>query len=55
MEDEQKYPHFIPVKHIFIRGSVVRYIHLPKEHVDTDLLQESARRSARPAEETAEH
>ena len=44
----------IPVKHVFIRGSVVRYVHLPKDEVDIQLLQDSARRSTRPsAEETA--
>jgi len=36
------------VTNCFIRGSVVRYIHLPVEDVDTQLLQDAARRAARP-------
>ena len=31
------------VKNCFIRGSTVRYVHLPKDDVDTDLLQDSTR------------
>ncbi len=36
------------VNNCFIRGSVVRYIHLPQGEVDTQLLQDSSRRAARP-------
>jgi hypothetical protein len=35
------------VKTCFIRGSVVRYVHMPKEHVDVQLLQDSARLEAK--------
>jgi hypothetical protein len=34
----------ISVKNCFIRGSVVRYVQIPKNEVDTDLLQDAARR-----------
>ena len=38
----------LSVKRIFIRGSVVRYIQLNKEHVDLQVLQDASRRAARP-------
>ncbi|RUP22002.1 LSM domain-containing protein [Jimgerdemannia flammicorona] len=44
--DEARYPHMIPVKNCFIRGSVVRYVQLPAQAVDTALLQDAARREA---------
>lgn len=31
------------VKNAFIRGSVVRFVHLRKEDVNIDMLQDSAR------------
>lgn len=34
------------VKNVFIRGSVVRYIHLPASHVDVPLLEDATRREA---------
>lgn len=34
------------MKNCFIRGSVVRYVQLPAEAVDTHLLQDAARREA---------
>jgi U6 snRNA-associated Sm-like protein LSm2 len=34
------------VKNIFIRGSVVRYVHLPAEKVDRGLLEDATRREA---------
>ena len=34
------------VKNCFIRGSVVRYVQLPTEHVDTQLLEDATRRGA---------
>ncbi|CAF0791267.1 unnamed protein product [Didymodactylos carnosus] len=42
--DPEKYPHIQSVKHCFIRGSVIRYIQLPPDDVDTQLLQEAARK-----------
>mmetsp|Transcript_35869 Transcript_35869/g.90019 ORF Transcript_35869/g.90019 Transcript_35869/m.90019 type:complete len:97 (-) Transcript_35869:2653-2943(-) len=47
VEDEEKHPHMISVRHCFIRGSVVRYAELPPEAVDTKLLQDSSRVEAR--------
>jgi len=32
------------VKNVFIRGSVVRYVHLPEAAVDTALLADATRR-----------
>ena len=34
------------VKNVFIRGSVVRYVHLPGAAVDTALLEDATRRGA---------
>ena len=39
----EKYPHMFNVKTSFIRGSVVRYIHLPEQEVDTALLHDATR------------
>ncbi|KAF3166640.1 U6 snRNA-associated Sm-like protein LSm2 [Arthrobotrys megalospora] len=44
--DEVKYPHLSAVKNVFIRGSVVRYVHLPANAVDTALLEDATRREA---------
>jgi len=51
--EEEKYPHMISVKNCFIRGSVVRYVHVPKEHVDIPLLQDTARLDAKQLKEAA--
>jgi len=45
--EEDKFPHMISVKNCFIRGSVVRYVQLPAKEVDTELLQDAARREAK--------
>lgn len=34
------------LKSAFIRGSVVRYVHVPSAEVDTSLLQDAARKEA---------
>ncbi|KAL7629258.1 U6 snRNA-associated Sm-like protein LSm2 [Parahypoxylon ruwenzoriense] len=44
--DEIKYPHLSSVKNVFIRGSVVRYVHLPAAAVDVPLLEDATRREA---------
>lgn len=44
--EELKYPHLSSVKNVFIRGSVVRYVHLPAASVDTQLLEDATRREA---------
>jgi U6 snRNA-associated Sm-like protein LSm2 len=45
----EKYPQLTALENCFIRGSVVRYIQIPPEHVDTELLQDAARRENTPA------
>lgn len=42
--DLDKYPHLSSVKNMFIRGSVVRYVMLPRTDVDLGLLQDATRR-----------
>ncbi|KAK8056355.1 hypothetical protein PG993_001582 [Apiospora rasikravindrae] len=44
--EELKYPHLSSVKNVFIRGSVVRYVHLPHSAVDVTLLEDATRREA---------
>ncbi|XP_050053225.1 uncharacterized protein LOC114126984 isoform X1 [Aphis gossypii] len=44
--DPEKYPHMASVRNCFIRGSVVRYVQLPADEVDTQLLQDAARKEA---------
>ena len=44
--DAEKFPHMLAVRNIFIRGSVIRYVHLPAEEVDVELLQDASRRDA---------
>lgn len=44
VQDDLKYPHLSAVKNVFIRGSVVRYVHLPSNAVDVTLLEDAARR-----------
>eukprot|EP01084_Bolivina_argentea_P306018 528726_1 len=40
--DEDRFPQLIPMDNCFIRGSVVRYIQIPKSEVDLQLLQDAA-------------
>ena len=44
-----KYPQLTALENCFIRGSVVRYIQIPSEFVDTELLQDAARKENAPA------
>jgi hypothetical protein len=44
VKDDAKFPHLSAVKSIFLRGSTVRYVHMSKSDVDTNLLQDAARR-----------
>lgn len=46
VEEGARYPHMAAVKNVFIRGSVVRYVHLPAAAVDTALLEDATRREA---------
>ena len=34
------------MKNCFIRGSVIKYVQLPAQEVDTELLQDATRREA---------
>ncbi|KAD4584478.1 hypothetical protein E3N88_22079 [Mikania micrantha] len=45
--DQEKYPHMLSVRNCFIRGSVVRYVQLPPDGVDIELLHDATRREAR--------
>ncbi|KAL0025353.1 hypothetical protein WJX82_006164 [Trebouxia sp. C0006] len=47
--NEQKYPHMMSVRNCFIRGSVVRYVQLPPDSVDIEILHDATRREARGA------
>ena len=40
-------PHLSALKNCFIRGSVVRYIHLPSAAVDTAALQDKCRKQVK--------
>ncbi|KAI9869115.1 MAG: U6 snRNA-associated Sm-like protein LSm2 [Trichoglossum hirsutum] len=44
--EEARWPHLASVRNVFIRGSVVRYVHLPGTAVDTALLEDATRREA---------
>uniref|UniRef100_A0A7E4VPY7 Sm domain-containing protein n=1 Tax=Panagrellus redivivus TaxID=6233 RepID=A0A7E4VPY7_PANRE len=44
VHNPEKYPYMISVKNAFIRGSVIRYVHLPTESVNFPLLQDSTRK-----------
>lgn len=39
---------------MFIRGSVIRYVNVPSEAVDTELLQDATRREMMHAEQQAQ-
>ncbi|KAF2806676.1 U6 snRNA-associated Sm-like protein LSm2 [Mytilinidion resinicola] len=49
--EEIRWPHLSSTKNLFIRGSVVRYIHLPSSAVDTALLEDASRREATAAKD----
>ncbi|CAA9964481.1 u6 snrna-associated sm-like protein lsm2 [Alternaria burnsii] len=51
--DELRWPHLCSTKDMFIRGSVVRYVHLPSGAVDTALLEDATRREAEAAKNKA--
>merc|ERR1711934_25189 len=53
VNDEDQFPHLMAVKNCFIRGSVIRYIHLPKGEVDTVMLQDATRREGRDDKQKA--
>lgn len=45
----EKYPQLTALQNCFVRGSVVRYVQIPPEFVDTELLQDAARKENAPA------
>ena len=47
--DPIKFPQLVAVENLFVRGSVVRFVHIDPKSVDTELLQEAARREAAQA------
>ena len=49
MVDAQRFPHMKSVRNCFVRGSVVRYVQLPRDGVDVDILHDATRREARSA------
>ncbi|GHJ85823.1 hypothetical protein NliqN6_2225 [Naganishia liquefaciens] len=46
VSDPERFPHMMSVKNCFIRGSVVRYVQIPRTAVDTTLLEDATRREA---------
>jgi U6 snRNA-associated Sm-like protein LSm2 len=44
----EQYPQLISLKSCFVRGSVVRYVQIPPEHVDIELLQDATRKENAP-------
>ena len=49
----EKYPQLTALQNCFIRGSVVRYIQISPDNVDTELLQDAARKENAPASKKA--
>lgn len=43
--EPDKYPHMLAVKNCFLRGSVIRYVQLPPEKVDIELIQDTVRKA----------
>ena len=39
-----RYPQLCALQNCFVRGSVVRYVQIPPEHVNVELLQDAARK-----------
>lgn len=56
MVNKDKYPQLTSLKNCFIRGSVVRYVQINPDDVDTELLQDATRKENSPliGESTAE-
>lgn len=47
--DKQRFPQLLAVDSLFIRGSVVRFVVLDSNDVDTELLQDASRRESQQA------
>ncbi|EED94818.1 predicted protein, partial [Thalassiosira pseudonana CCMP1335] len=46
--NQDKYPQLMSLKNCFIRGSVVRYVQINPNDVDTELLQDATRKENSP-------
>mmetsp|Transcript_1685 Transcript_1685/g.3207 ORF Transcript_1685/g.3207 Transcript_1685/m.3207 type:complete len:101 (+) Transcript_1685:85-387(+) len=46
--NENKYPQLTALKNCFIRGSVVRYVQINPNDVDTELLEDATRKENSP-------
>eukprot|EP01033_Poteriospumella_lacustris_P018565 gene18565-13369_t len=44
VDEGVQYPQLGALKNCFIRGSVIRYIHIASSQVDVELLQDAARK-----------
>ncbi|CAM9530176.1 unnamed protein product, partial [Chrysoparadoxa australica] len=42
--DGDRFPQLVAISNCFIRGSVIRYIQIPKGEVDTELLQDACKK-----------
>lgn len=51
--DAAAFPQLTAVSTVFVRGTVVRYVHVPPAAVDTELLQDAARKEAMEAAKAA--
>jgi len=40
----ERYPQLLALKNCFIRGSVIRYVHLPEKEIDIELIQEACKK-----------
>ena len=47
IEEPDKYPNLVSLKNCFIRGSVVRYIHMKPNAINIEQLEDSCRREAK--------
>ena len=47
IDNPEKFPHLVSLRNCFIRGSVVRYIHLLPTAVNLEKLQDDCRREAK--------
>jgi len=45
--DGERFPQLQAMSNCFIRGSVVRYVQIPKDEVDTEMLQDAARQQSK--------
>jgi small nuclear ribonucleoprotein (snRNP)-like protein len=52
VSDEAKFPHLAALRTCFIRGSVVRYVQLPPEHVDIEFLHDATRKELKQVQAT---